>query len=142
MVQATIYWLLISVILSLMHLFIGILIWQLKGRIVPIHNLFVNGSLLFFISAITAKSVGEFYKNISTTDHPWSALIAFLGIVFILLPTTAIYGIIVNALSSGATHDIAPEIITSLSFVLAAAAIIYSFTLFLLVVNFSKGGSP
>jgi len=135
MVIAVTYWVLFSVVLSLMHLLIGILIWHAKGRAILFHNLFSNGSLLFFAAALTAKSFGDYYRNVSATDHPLSALFAFVGLVFVLLPTTAIYGGIVSSVSGGSQHDFPPEVIARYSGILAALAVIYGFTNFLLVLN-------
>jgi hypothetical protein len=125
-----------------MHVLVGIWIWYIKGKKVPIHNLFVNGSLLFFLTALTAKSFVEFYKSTSTVDHPHISLFVIIGLIIILLPTTALYGAIVNAIAGGSQHDIPPEAITRYSFILSVLAIIYSFTNYILVLNFGQGGKP
>jgi cation transporter-like permease len=126
------------VFLSLFHLFVGILIWHAKGQKVTFDHLIGNGSLLFFAAALTAKSFGDYYKNVSVPEHLAASLIAICGILFILMPTVAIYGSIVNAVSGGSQHDLPLPFVTRYSSVMAVLSVLYGLVVFLLVAEFQK----
>jgi hypothetical protein len=130
------YWLLASVFLSLLHLGIGVLIWFLRGRLVPFQSLLSGGSLLFFAASLTAKSFTDHYRRVSTIDHPVAALAVLAGMLLIVLPTTAIYSlIVVDATSKRSRNALSHAVIAQASWILSAVAIIYGFAVLVLILN-------
>jgi len=127
------HWFFFSVFLALFHFVIGALVWYLHKQAIPFHTFVEDGSLLFFAATLTATGFGDYLKTIPYATHPWVSLGAFVGLILILMPTSAIYGVIISALCTKAKDSLSPAIILRFSSMMASAAVVYGLALFVIV---------
>lgn len=120
------YWLVFGVAIALAQLWLVQVAYYLKNQSVTWVQLVGNGSLLFFSTAITSKTAGEYFKK-SKAHNAAATLICVTVMLGIILCSGFGYGVVISThLGTAPTDALSADRVTTLSDRLAFAGIIFS----------------
>lgn len=127
-------WILFSVILSLSHLFIAIIVLRVYVKKVKFKEIIKDGSLLFFAMCLTSTSFADFLASDSKIYESWLTLACF-GMIVIVLLSVGVYALLIKSkFASFGDDTVDITFVSNLSVAMSIGAVLYSSTLFFITV--------